>query len=251
MLKRFSLIAALAVAALRSSVEAGQVENSLRARISQSLEAVISTEVEGIQNCENKCEKAFNRLAYAISSTDNRRTYEFQACVQGCNRCGNQLQAINTTDPADCFTYCKNYDWKTNGLVKGVIEPDKACIGGCVINTCQVICTGGTTDADITPLNKQYFYPNGGCSIKTEAYSQYFEYVPWNSPNTGQGGSQDAASCCSNALSLCQYVGDTTSVNYNQLLTVTGSLCAQFVPSQTQADICTWFTDPANCGTAA
>lgn len=185
-----------------------------------------------------------------MSTQGTTRTFEFQACVSGCNQCSTDLSAQNVT-AGNCFTFCKNFDWKSLGLVKGVIEPDKACIGGCIINTCQAVCTGGTTDNDITPQNKQFFYPNGGCSIKTEPYSQFLEYVPFNSPNTGQGGSQDAARCCANALSLCQYFGDQQSTNYQNLLAKTGSFCSSFVPSQTSTDICAWFNSPQNCGTAA
>jgi len=106
---------------------------ALRNRISQSLEQALQVEAQGIQNCENKCEKAFNRLAYQISAADGRRTFEFQACVRGCNQCAQDLE--NSAPHDNCFRTCKDYDWKSNGLVKGVIEPDKACMGGCVINT--------------------------------------------------------------------------------------------------------------------
>ena len=112
----------------------------------------------------------------------------------------------------------------------------------------QAICTGGTTQSQITPANKKFFYPNGGCSIKTEPYSQNLEYVPWDSPNTGQGGSEDAAACCANALSLCEYVGDRNSQNYIQLLATTNNFCVSFVPSQTRDATCAWFNNPQNCG---
>jgi hypothetical protein len=217
----------------------------LRNKIAQSLESLLDEQARGIENCENKCDKAFNRFAYMISATDGRRTYEFQACVKGCNQCAADL--ANDAPRGNCFETCKNFDWKTNGIVKGVIEPDKACIGGCIINTCQVICAGGTVDPP-SSTNTQFFFPNGGCSIKTASYSQSFEYVPWNSPNTAEGGSAEVARCCANALSLCDYVGDTNSANFAQLLTNTGNLCAAFVPSRTQAAICAYFANPQNCG---
>jgi hypothetical protein len=223
-------------------------ELTLRDKITQSLESLLELEAMGIENCENKCDKAFNRMAYQISATDGKRTFEFQACVQGCSQCAADL--ISPTNPMDnCFKYCKDYPWKENGILKGVIEPDKACMGGCVINTCQVICEGGTTDSKITAANKKFFYPNGGCAIKTADYSQNLQYVPWDSPNTGQGGSEETAACCANALSLCQYVGSTSSTNYQQLLANTGRICAAFVPSKTQPDICAFFSNPQNCGT--
>jgi len=237
------------VSLLVAMVNGASEQITLKEKITQSLEALLASEAQGIQNCENKCEKAFNRLAYQISATNGVRTFEFQACVIGCNQCAADL-ADNTTAPDNCFTTCKNHDWKTQGIVKGVIEPDKACIGGCVINTCQVICTGGTVDPP-SSTNKQFFFPNGGCSIKTEPYSQYFTYVPFNSPNTGQGGTQGAAQCCANALSLCEYVGDQNTANFQFLLSQTGQFCRDFVPSQTQADICAFFNNPQNCGTTS
>lgn len=226
-----------------SSAHAGMVENSLRQRIAESLENQLS--VEGIENCENKCSNAFNRFAYQITTVGQQNAFEFRACVDGCNRC---TQARSNNEAADtCFNYCKNRDWHQSAIVKGVIEPDKACIGGCVINTCQVICTGGTTQSQITNANRKFFYPNGGCSIKTEPYSQNLQYVPWDSPNTGQGGSEAAAGCCANALSLCDYVGDRNSANYRQLLSTTATSCQGFVAG-TQAAICPWFRNPQNCG---
>jgi hypothetical protein len=246
----FSLAALVAVlAAFVSTSEANMAEGSLRQRIAQSLESQLALSAQGIENCENKCSNAFNRFAYQISAATDRRTFEFRACVDGCNRCTSDRE--NNAPAGSCFQYCKNRDWHADGVVKGVIEPDKACIGGCVINTCQAICTGGTTQSQITPANKKFFYPNGGCSIKTESYSQNLEYVPWNSPNTGQGGSEDAAACCANALSLCEYVGNRESQNYIQLLATTGGSCRSFVPSQTRDAMCAWFGNPQNCGSTA
>jgi len=246
----FTVAALVAVlAALVSTSCANRVESTLREKIAQSLESQLALSVEGIENCENKCSNSFNRLAYQISAADGRRTYEFRACVEGCNHC--TTDRANNAPAGTCFEFCKNKDWHTDGVVKGVIEPDKACIGGCIINTCQAICTGGTTQSQITPANKKFFYPNGGCAIKTESYSQNLEYVPWDSPNTGQGGSENAAQCCANALSLCEYVGDRNSQNYVLLLSTTASFCKEFVPSQTRDAMCTWFNNPQNCGSTA
>jgi hypothetical protein len=121
------------LAAIIPSVQAGKIEEALRARISQSLESQLAVEAQGIENCENKCDKAFNKFAYMISATDGRRTFEFRACVQGCNQCTVDRQS--GAPLGNCFEMCKNFDWHSQGIVKGVIEPDKACIGGCVINT--------------------------------------------------------------------------------------------------------------------
>jgi len=220
-------------------------ESSLKEKITLSLESFLASEVSGVENCNNKCDKVFNKFAYQISTVSNQTTYEYNACVQGCNTCTTQLATANA-DPSTCFTSCKNYDWKGNNMLKGVIEPDKACEMGCVVQTCQVICSGGTTDPP-TKSNKKYFYPNGGCSIKTQPYSQNSDYVPFDSPNTSQGGSDTAAQCCSNALSLCDYKGSTSSTNYKQLLANTIKFCSGLAAGNKNA-ICSWYNNQANCG---
>jgi len=250
MLKIVTFIALLAAAAVQGMSVEMETEVALKDKITQSLEALLESEAMGIENCENKCDKAFNRMAYQISAADGRRTFEFEACVMGCNKCSADL-AKPAASASNCFNYCKNYDWKGNNMLKGVIEPDKACMGGCVINTCQAMCKGGTTANTMTNANKKFFYPNGGCSIKTEPYSQNLQYVPWNSPNTGQGGSEAAASCCSNALSLCEYVGSTSSTNYKNLLVTASRECKGFVASGSKPDICKFFNNPQNCGSTS
>ena len=232
---------------LVAAVNAATEEMTLKDKITVSLEALLANQAQamGVENCENKCDKVFNKFAYKVS-VEGTPTYEYQACLQGCNKCTGDLVA--NTDKKECFTTCKNTDFKAQNILKGVIEPDKACIAGCIIQTCQVICAGGTTDSKQTPANKQFFYPNGGCSIKTQPYSQNADYVFWNSPNSGQGGDFTVGQCCSNALSLCDYVGSTTSTNYKDLLYKTGQFCADFVPSKTQADICSFYSNAQNCG---
>merc|ERR1719443_2525946 len=88
------------------------------------------------------------------------------ACAMGCSfcQCGTSITAPNgdvlETNPAGtvggasatsacvsssgyksntnaCFNYCKTFAWSENGLCKDVIEPDKACIFGCVNSLCQ------------------------------------------------------------------------------------------------------------------
>jgi len=219
--------------------------HGIRGAIRQSLESLLEAEAQGIENCPNKCQKSFSNMAYQISATDGRRTFEFIACIQGCNQCAHDL--ANNASTGNCFETCKNFNWKTNGIVKGVIEPDKACLAGCVINTCQFICSDGTVDPK-SPSNANLFYPNGGCSIKTEPYSQFFQYVPFNSPNIGQGATAAVTSCCAQTMSLCLYVGDKSSSNFAQLLANSGRVCKQFVPSGTEADLCAFFGNPQNCG---
>jgi len=207
----------------------------------------VQHKARGIQNCLNKCDKTLNKFAYAINTIGDRQSFEVQACAVGCDTCDSLLAAGAGGDMKACFEFCKNKDWLADGIQKGVVEPDKACMAGCVIETCQVVCQGGTTDPE-SATNQQFFWPNGGCSIKTEDYSQNSAYVPFDSPNSNQGGSATAAQCCSNALSLCQYVGDQNSDNFQSLLGKTQEFCADFVPSGTQAAICAWFSDRANCG---
>jgi len=238
-------VAALVKAGTGSDLinEAENVALHLKSKILQSMQS--AQQVRGIENCENKCDKSFNRMAYSVTVQGTRRSYEFTACVDGCMRCEEQL--ANSGPPDACFRYCKDKDWRSAGVLKGVIEPDKACIGGCIIQTCQVICSGGTAEPR-NLANPGSFYPNGGCSIKTEPYSQNYQYVPWNSPNNGQAGSEDVARCCSNALSLCQYVGNQNSLNYENLLRVTSKLCARYVPSRSRQDICDFWNTEQNCG---
>lgn len=239
--------------ALFSVVRAADL--SLKDKIVQSLEALqaqqleLEEELEGIDNCANKCNNVFNRLAYQVS-TSGGSTYEWQACMIGCNNCTTAL--ANNLPPTTCILGCKNYDWLGNGLLKGVIEPDKACISGCIIQTCQGVCQGGTTDSKMTAQNKPYWWGYGGCSIKTQPYSQAEDYVPWNSPNTGQGGSKDIAKCCANALSLCLYPGsfsnNINNPNFQQLYANTGDFCRTWVPSQDYTEICTFYSQAQNCG---
>jgi len=184
-------------------------------------------------------------MAYLVS-TSGDPTFEYQACMKGCGQCTTDISKKAPKD--NCFKYCKNFDWKGNNYLKGVIEPDKACIAGCIIQTCQGVCIGGTSVPQ-NNKNKALFWPNGGCAIKTEPYSQNQEYVPWNSPNTGQSGNEDIAACCGNALSLCLYSGDKASSNYAQLLQNTGRMCKKWVPSQGEPEICNvFYANPQNCG---
>jgi hypothetical protein len=128
-----------------AGAQAASIQSSLRSKITQSLESFLASQARGVENCENKCDKAFNRFAYEISTSSNpTETFEFRACVRGCDQCTADL--ASNADKSNCFRTCKDFDWKALGIVKGVIEPDKACIGGCIIQTCQAVCAGGTVD---------------------------------------------------------------------------------------------------------
>ena len=206
-------------------------------------------ELEGIENCPNKCDKVFDQTQYAISNEPNQTTFEYRSCLIGCAQCQAELAANPTHDT--CFLFCKNYNYAANGIRKGVIEPDKACIMGCVINTCQQICYGGTTDPVVTANNSQFFwgYSGHGCSLKSDlGYVQSPLYGNADGPS-GEGASNAVSTCCTQAYNLCNYVGDTSSTNYANVLLVTQRKCKQFVSSQTTADICNFYNGAQNCGT--
>lgn len=176
-------------------------------------------------------------------------TFEFRSCILGCDKCAAELADPTVTDDK-CFNYCKTYNYGKAGIRKGIIEPDKACLIGCVINTCQEVCWGGTTDQNVTPANQQYWWGQGGhgCSLKMGmGYVQNPDYANPDSPG-GQGASVAVRQCCTNAFNLCNYNGNTGSTNYKNVLLVTQRSCASFVPSKTQVDICAFYANPQNCG---
>jgi hypothetical protein len=203
--------------------------------------------IEGVENCQNKCDKVFDKTQYAISDQPGKSTFENRACVLGCGKCAEDIVANPDTNL--CFKFCKTYPYGEKGIRKGVIEPDKACIIGCTIQTCQQICQGGTTDDKITPANQYLWWGQGGngCALKTETYVQNGQY---GNPNAGQGAtSAQEKQCCTNAMNLCEYVGDTNSVNYKNVLYVAIKSCKKVgVPNNKNA-ICAHWTDPLKCGT--
>lgn len=213
---------------------------------------VSASELEGIENCPNKCDKVFDRTQYAISGQANQDSFEYRSCIIGCNRCQTELEKA-ITDPAQdgCFDYCKTYNYGKNGIRKGVIEPDKACIMGCVINTCQKVCIGGTTDHSITPANKNSWWGQGGtgCSIKSGlGYVQNPDYGNPDSP-AGPGATTAQKQCCTNAFNLCNYNGPTTTTNYANVVLVAQRSCKSYVKSTNVDAICSYYNDPQQCGT--
>jgi len=209
-----------------------------------------AAEVEGIENCPNKCDKVFARTQYQIADQPGSTTFENRACNIGCDQCAKELANVDLKDDK-CFEFCKKYNYKQAGLRKGVIEPDKACIMGCMINTCQEVCWGGTTDQNITPQNSKFWWGQGGngCSIKQGmGYVQNPDYVNPNSPG-GQGGSETQRQCCANAFNLCEYVGPKTTTNFKNVQLLARRSCVSFVKSQKDADICTYYNNAQNCGT--
>jgi len=206
----------------------------------------------GIENCPNKCDKVFDRTQYAITDQPGADSFEYRSCIIGCNQCATQLEKGPQTPESDnCFSYCKTYNYAKNGIRKGVIEPDKACIMGCLINTCQKVCIGGTTDQNVTPNNQQYWWGLGGpgCSIKTGlGYVQNPDYGNPNSPS-GPGATTAQKQCCTNAFNLCYYNGPTTTTNYANVVLVAQRTCKNYVKSTNVDAICSYYNDPQQCGT--
>jgi hypothetical protein len=213
---------------------------------------VSANSMDGVDNCQNKCDKVFARTQYSISDQPNTTTFENRACLIGCNLCTTELAANTKLEDSKCFQNCKTFNYKNEGIRKGVIEPDKACLMGCVINTCQQVCIGGTTDDKVTEENQQWWWRqtvNGtGCAIKTESYVQNALYGNVNSPG-GQGASSAQRQCCTEAFNLCDYKGDTASVNYQNVLLVSKKACKAFVTPFSKPGICAYYNDPKNCGT--
>jgi len=270
-MSKFFLAALIAASSASALSEESLVKDAIVATLKEAISLGSESEVSGVQNCLNKCKNTFDNTQYAITS-NSQDTNEYQACAIGCKVC-DAAQTNNDPDGGICFKTCKDTDWlnmkddKGNPMVivKGVIEPDKACEMGCVIQTCQVVCTGGTTDMKVTAANKNDWWPapNGcpnnagatcGCSIKTGAvrpggfYTQNSQYNYWNSGQIGQGG---ASECCSNALTVCSYAGNKKSSNYKNAVSQMQSHCAS-VPGigSSVGAICTWSTQPGNCGSS-
>jgi len=174
---------------------------NLKAAILHALEESSNVDVSGVSNCQNKCTQLFGQLSYytAIQQQLVGGNNEFRACMIGCNRC--TLQIANSEDASTCGTYCKTYDYSNpndgvpRAIVKGVVEADKACLFGCVINLCQIFCTGGDQ------------WGTGGCQIKTGAGIQTYNQVPDAGFNT---------KCCSDAQNLCKYGGTNSESLVNQ-----------------------------------
>ena len=188
------LVLALAATAVRADAE------SLKSLVRNSLEASIETAVdaEGVNNCENKCQNLLGYLNYYTAQQQQTMTggnNEYRACVIGCNTCSSQLaDTTGTMAPSYCFDYCKNYNSGTapGGVIeKGIIEPDKACIIGCVIQLCQGLCTGPATwSGDNQPAS-------GGCQIQSGYGVQTYTV-------SNQGNNYNPT-CCNLLQNMCTY----------------------------------------------
>ena len=114
----------------------------------------------GVSNCESNCR---NILSEAT-------TAGVVACTSGCQYC---LDDEKYTIPNnDCFTYCKTTNWSSQGICKDTIEPDKACMLGCITSLCQgTLCVGCSTSSNNNCCYKSTYSYEGvkypGCQSPT------------------------------------------------------------------------------------
>jgi len=130
-----------------------------------ALQSKFMNEVKGVSNCEAQCSNVLGSLASAGET----------ACVNGCNYC-LEGEKFRTPDVA-CFQYCKTTDWSAQGICKDTIEPDKACMLGCMISLCQgPLCIGCDVDGGEKCCWAQSFksgkksYP--GCESPTKTFPE-------------------------------------------------------------------------------
>jgi len=128
----------------------------LAEQVQVSLRAETEADQQSAANCLQKCAAIFKVEQNSASAI---------ACAQGCQYCkcsrgttvngiavaGNPNANSNNclsssgykSNNDECFSYCKSYDWSGIGLCKDVVEPDKACMYGCINALCQGnVCTG-------------------------------------------------------------------------------------------------------------
>ena len=129
-------------------------------------------------------------------------TNEARACQLGCGFCWAQLND-NSQPPFTSFQQCKQYNYSGGdsisavAIVKGIIEPDKACIMGAQIALCQGVCTGPINWKLNKPIPQ--VPPSGGCQIYSDALVQNYKLKKGTfSPL-----------CCNQLQNLCSYSGDT------------------------------------------
>jgi hypothetical protein len=66
----------LVLCALVAVANAGFEQVSLKSKISQALQADLEVSAQGVENCENKCDKVFQKFAYLVATSGNSTTYE-------------------------------------------------------------------------------------------------------------------------------------------------------------------------------
>ena len=130
-------------------------------------------------------------------------------------------------------------------IEKGVIEPDKACLIGCVIQLCQGLCTGSNQWLGDNA-------PGGGCQIQTGYGVQTYSIS-----STGANFNN----CCIVLQNVCTYGGSTTNnPNYNSVVNQAYKQCAgstiggiAITGSTSVSTMCTaytnaWQSTPPQCG---
>jgi len=264
---KLSVASTVAAVALAATVVQAD-EASLRGKVLEAITAEASAHaaVHGVENCYTKCSYTFDNTAYSINSQQDQFTYEYEACKIGCDICTQQLQNANAQG-GDCYTTCKNTDFlqmtDAQGnpvqIVKGVVEPDKACMFGCVINLCQAVCSNGTPD-NWSKKNAKLWWQgdanaNLGCTIKTGwsrpdgFYAMSSKYNYWNSPS-GSGGQ---AGCCSNGMNLCKYPANCKMAVCKNSMGQAKKQCANVPNIQKPLNynnICSWVKQTGNCGSS-
>jgi hypothetical protein len=245
-----ALLAAVAVAvAAAAGVEAASLRELVKGSLEQGqgLSMDMEVEVGGVNNCQNKCYTLLGYLSYATAKKQMATAHgnnEFRACMLGCDQC--LTDQANNVGGSECFDFCKgfNYGGENPPIIKGVIEPDKACIIGCVIQLCQVVCTGAN------PWQGENA-PGGGCQIQTG-----FGITTYDQ---GDGGAAFAA-CCKPLSNLCTYQGTIPNPNYNSILHQTYQTCSgstiggvTISPTTSTQDLCdayqtSYTKKPIQCG---
>lgn len=192
--------------------------------------------LESANNCLQKCAAIFKVEEGSASAV---------ACSQGCNFCkcsggstvggiavagnpnANSKNCLKTSgyksNNNECFKYCKNYDWSAIGLCKDVVEPDKACMYGCINSLCQGdLCTGCN--------------PNDGTGCC------------WD-PNQPAGASNG---CQSSTTTYGNIVCDTCCPDCDKY---SQCGCGDFATDPTRASLCgsAWVNNgiPAECGVSS
>eukprot|EP00300_Choanocystis_sp_HF-7_P028951 c35109_g1_i1.p1 GENE.c35109_g1_i1~~c35109_g1_i1.p1 ORF type:complete len:183 (-),score=15.44 c35109_g1_i1:30-578(-) len=138
--------------------------NAIKESFRGVLQEKFMNAARGVTNCEQNCNEILEGTATAGEV----------ACLRGCNYCleGKKFAVPDNT----CFTYCKTQDWSAEGICKDTIEPDKACMLGCMISLCQGedLCVGCDVAGGAKCCWQQKFTYKGkkypGCESPTKTF---------------------------------------------------------------------------------
>jgi len=139
-------------------------------------------------DCTEKC---FNDATYGIVAINTACNAKCQAAAT-CTTYDFHSNDCTTTDVTKQYTA----EMCGSGILKNIIEPDKACQFGCVQNLCQdgARCTGTGVWSESTDY--------ADCQIITpQANGQVYTIVPeiFNAPQS------DLTGCCSSSRTCCSY----------------------------------------------